>query len=98
MNPAQLYTLIKSPVVSEKSTNLAQYNQVYVFKVDKSATKEQLKKAFELAFDVNVVKITTIRQKGKAKRFRGRMGKQADFKKAFVKLAEGQVINITSPA
>lgn len=96
MNQERIYTIIKAPVVSEKSTNLAQDSQTYVFKVIKDATKQEVKKAVELIFQVNVLSVTTVNCKGKVKRTRGRMGKHADSKKAYVRLAEGQTIDLAS--
>lgn len=91
---AKLYDLIKKPVISEKSTLLASQNK-YVFEVDLKATKGEVKQAIEAIFGVKVVAVNTIKGHGKVKRFRGIMGKQNDYKKAVVTLAEGGQIDVT---
>jgi large subunit ribosomal protein L23 len=67
-----------------------------VFKVTDSATKPQIKAAVEALFDVKVVSVNTLTQKGKTKRWKGRPYKRSDVKKAVVRLAEGQSIDVTS--
>ena len=89
------FDLIRSPVVTEKSTLGSQYNQV-TFRVHISATKPQIKAAIEKLFKVKVVAVNTLRQQGKIKRFRGRIGRRADYKKAIVSLANGETIDVTS--
>lgn len=91
----KLFDVILSPVITEKATLLTEVNQV-VFKVAKTATKPQIKKAVETLFDVKVEAVNTIVRKGKEKRFRGTIGRQSDVKKAIVTLAEGQKIDITT--
>jgi len=91
---AEFYDLIKRPVVSEKSTYLAALNK-YVFEVDLKATKPQIKKAVEAIFSVKVSAVNTIKGHGKWKRVRGVTGKQNDYKKAVVTLAEGSQIDVT---
>jgi len=84
--------IILEPVVSEKSTHLLKENK-YVFKVPLKATKIEIRKAVEEMFKVRVEKVRTIRVKGKKKRWRGRVvGKTPDWKKAIVKLREGDTI------
>ena len=87
--------LLRSPVITEKSTMASEHNQV-TFRVPLDATKPEIKAAVEKLFDVEVTAVNTIRQKGKVKRFRGRIGKRPDYKKAMVSLAEGQSIDVTS--
>ena len=91
----RMYDLVRSPVVTEKSTRGSEHNQV-TFKVPLTATKPQIKAAVEGLFSVKVVAVNTVRQLGKTKRFRGRPGKRPDFKKAMVTLAEGQSIDVTT--
>jgi large subunit ribosomal protein L23 len=67
-----------------------------VFKVRLDATKPQIKKAVEKLFGVKVVAVNTLTRKGKTKRFRGIEGRQKDMKKAVVKLAEGDKIDVTT--
>ena len=90
-----MYQIIRAPVVTEKATMLSERNQV-VFRVALEATKPQIKAAVESLFGVSVVGVNTLIAKGKAKRFRGRPGQRADVKKAFVQLAEGQSIDLTT--
>ena len=89
------YDVIRSPVVTEKATIAAEQNQV-VFNVAKSATKPEIKAAVEALFNVSVLAVNTIVQKGKTKRWKGAPYKKSDFKKAIVRLAEGQSIDVTT--
>lgn len=91
----RMYQTILSPVVTEKATALTERNQV-VFKVALDATKPQIKAAVEGLFGVKVLAVNTIVMKGKTKRFRGREGRRSDWKKAMVRLAEGQSIDLTT--
>src|SRR3954451_12356385 len=90
-----MYTIIRSPLITEKSTMLSEKSQV-VFRVALDATKPEIKAAVEGLFGVKVLAVNTLVQKGKTKRFRGRRGVRSDVKKAFVKLAEGQTIDFTT--
>lgn len=89
------YDVIVAPHITEKAT-LASEHSAVVFKVADSATKPQIKAAVEALFDVKVVSVNTLNQKGKTKRWKGRPYKRSDFKKAVVRLAEGQSIDVTS--
>ena len=89
------YDVIVAPHITEKATLASEHNAV-VFKVVESATKPQIKAAVEALFDVKVVSVNTLTQKGKTKRWKGRPYKRSDFKKAVVRLAEGQSIDVTS--
>ena len=89
------YDVILSPHITEKSTLLSEHNAV-VFKVANEATKPQIKAAVEALFDVKVMGVNTIVQKGKSKRWRGRPYTRSDVKKAVVTLAEGQSIDVTT--
>ena len=91
----ELYDVILAPVVTEKSTRVSEHSQV-VFKVKKDATKPEIKAAVEGLFNVKVTAVNTLVQKGKVKRFRGRVGYRSDVKKAIVTLAEGQKIDVTT--
>ena len=95
MNEAQIYDVIVSPVITEKSTMASEHNQV-LFNVAKKATKPQIKEAVERLFDVKVKAVNTLVRKGKTKRFRGREGRQSDVKKAVVTLEEGHSIDVTT--
>ena len=91
----RMYQTILSPLVTEKATALSERNQV-VFKVALDATKPEIKAAVEGLFGVKVLAVNTIVVKGKTKRFRGREGQRSDWKKAMVRLAEGQSIDLTT--
>lgn len=95
MNRLAMYDIILAPVVTEKSTRVSEHNQV-VFKVRPEATKPEIKAAVEGLFNVKVTAVNTLVQKGKTKRFRGRVGYRSDVKKAIVTLAEGQSIDVTT--
>ena len=90
----RIYEIIRSPLISEKSTFISQFNY-YVFKVSPNSNKKEIKNAVENIFKVDVKSVNTLIQKGKKKRFRGKVGVRASIKKAFVKLAEGQTIDTT---
>ena len=91
----RMYELLRSPVITEKSTLLSEFNQVS-FRVPMDASKPEIKAAVENLFKVNVKGVNTLIAKGKTKMFRGRPGKRNDTKKAVVTLAEGQSIDITT--
>lgn len=97
MKKEMFYTIIRSPIVTEKSTQATEQNKV-VFKVAEDATKRQIKEAIEFLFSVKVTAVNTLNVKGKVKRFRGRIGKRSDVKKAIVSIAEGQSIDIAAGA
>ena len=90
-----MYNIIRSPVVTEKATMLAELSQV-VFRVSIDATKPEIKAAVEGLFGVKVLGVNTVVTKGKTKRFRGRPGVRSDVKKAYVRLAEGQTIDLST--
>lgn len=87
-----IYNIIKNPVVTEKTTKIAENNQ-FVFKVDVSSSKESIKMAVEKIFKVKVKNINTIKIKGKTKVFKGTKGRRADYKKAIVSLKEGETLD-----
>lgn len=89
------YDVIVSPVITEKSTNASEHNQV-VFNVAPTATKPEIKSAVEKLFGVKVDKVNTLVRKGKVKRFRGIKGRQSDVKKAVVTLKDGETIDVTT--
>jgi large subunit ribosomal protein L23 len=90
-----MYQTILSPVVTEKATLNNERGQV-TFKVAVDATKPQIRAAVEGLFGVKVLAVNTIVVKGKRKQFRGRPGQRSDWKKAMVRLAEGQSIDLTT--
>jgi large subunit ribosomal protein L23 len=93
MSKEKYYDIIRSPVITEKSTILGEQNKV-VFNVARNATKPQIKEAVEALFGVKVKSVNTLVRKGKVKRFRNTVGRQSDVKKAIVTLEEGQTIDI----
>jgi large subunit ribosomal protein L23 len=95
MNRDAMVQTILSPVITEKSTQASEHNQV-VFRVRIDATKPEIREAVEGLFEVKVTAVNTLRVKGKTKRFRGRPGRRPDWKKAIVTLAEGQSIDVTT--
>lgn len=95
MSALQAYDVIVAPVITEKSSEASESNKV-VFKVRLDATKPQIKNAVEKLFGVKVLAVNTLTRKGKTKRFRGIEGRQKDVKKAVVKLAEGDRIDVTT--
>jgi large subunit ribosomal protein L23 len=90
-----MYNIIRGPVVTEKATALSEHGQT-VFRVANDATKPEIKAAIEGLFGVKVVAVNTLVVKGKLKRFRGRPGRRSDVKKAYVRLAAGQAIDLSS--
>ena len=84
--------IIYRPLMTEKSTNLNQYNQ-YSFIVSKDSNVIEIKSAIERIFKVKVTKVNTSILKGKIKSFKGSTGYRKDLKKAIVTLAEGNTID-----
>ena len=93
MNTKYLDT-IKAPIITEKGSRLAQEEGKYLFKVDPKATKSEIKEAVEKIFKVKVDSISTINVKPKKKRVGRYAGMTNKYKKAIVKLAEGQTIDL----
>ncbi len=92
---ARHYDVVLAPVITEKSTMLSENNAV-VFRVANDATKPAIKAAVEALFNVKVVSVNTLNTKGKTKRWKGKPYTRSDVKKAIVRLAEGQSIDVTS--
>jgi large subunit ribosomal protein L23 len=92
---ARHYDVVLAPHITEKSTMLSETNSV-VFKVAPKATKPEIKAAIEALFGVTVVGVNTITSKGKTKRWKGKPYQRSDVKKAIIRLAEGQSIDVTS--
>jgi len=95
-NIDQLMTVVLAPVVSEKSTFVADKNRQYVFRVADDATKPKIKAAVELMFKTKVDSVTVSNVKGKERRFGRTIGRKRNWKKAYVRLAEGQEINFAA--
>ena len=92
---AQHYDVIRKPIVTEKST-LASEAGAVVFEVAIEANKPMIKEAVEAVFGVKVRAVNTCITKGKQKRFRGRLGRRKDVKKAYVTLEEGNTIDVST--
>ena len=88
----KLLNIIKKPIMTEKSTNLNQFNQ-YSFIVDEKSNSNEIKQAIEHIFKVKVIKINSSITKGKPKTFKGNFGYKKNYKKAIVTLAEGNTID-----
>lgn len=95
MNQEKLYTVIRTPRISEKTARMAENSQ-YVFDVDTSATKTEIKAAIEALFNVQVKAVNVINIAGKRKMFRGRVGRRNGVRKAIVSLQPGQQIELMS--
>ena len=92
-----LFSVLRAPKVSEKTARLAESNQ-YVFEVATTATKADVKSAVESLFNVKVEAVNVVNVKGKAKAFRNRAGRRGDWRKAYVRLADGQTIDVMAKA
>jgi large subunit ribosomal protein L23 len=93
MSQERLMTVLLGPHISEKGTLLAEKNNQVVFKVRRDANKAEIRKAVELMFDVKVEGVQVVNNRGKSKRFVRMTGTRASWKKAYVRLAEGQDID-----
>jgi large subunit ribosomal protein L23 len=93
MSNNRLYQILLSPRVTEKTTSVGEQSNQYVFHVVNDARKAEVKGAVELLFDVSVEAVRIVNVKGKTKSFRQRPGKRSDWKKAYVRVQEGQVID-----
>lgn len=98
MNQERLLRVLLEPLISEKSTNVGDQANQYVFKVARDATKPEIRQAVESLFDVKVVDVTTANVKGKRKRFGRLSGRRSDVRKAYVRLAAGQELDFTGGA
>lgn len=93
MNQERLFNVLLGPVVSEKSTMIADKRNQIAFRVLQDATKTEVKAAVEQLFKVQVESVQILNQKGRAKRFGRYTGRRNDVRKAYVSLAPGQEIN-----
>mgnify|MGYP001326291532 FL=1 len=94
INP-DLYDLLRRPVITEKATNASE-NGAVVFEVTMKASKPDIKRAVEELFKVKVKGVNTLISKGKTKRFKGRMGRRKNIKKAYVILEDGNTIDVST--
>lgn len=93
MNQERIFQVLMGPHASEKAAIVADMNNQYVFKVAVDATKLEVKKAVEQLFDVKVREVNTLKVKGKTKRNRFGLSTRSTWKKAYVKLEQGQDID-----
>ena len=93
MNQERLMNILVSPHVSEKATNAAESANQIVFRVANTATKREIKGAIEMLFEVNVENVQVANVKGKTKRTQNGVGRRNNWKKAYIRLQEGQDIN-----
>lgn len=98
MNEERLMKILVSPIISEKSTRVAEKYRQIVFKVLPDATKSEIKQAVELMFEVKVIGVQVANVQGKTKRFGSRLGRRKNFKKAYVALTEGHDIDFIGAA
>ncbi|WAK01749.1 50S ribosomal protein L23 [Methylobacter sp. YRD-M1] len=96
LNKYQLASVLQAPIISEKSTIAAEKDKRFVFKVQKVATKKQVKDAVEIMFNVEVDSVQVLNVKGKQKRFGRTLGQRSDWKKAYVKLKPGHDIDFSA--
>ena len=96
MTQERLYKVLLGPLVSEKSSMVADKYRQIVFKVMRDANKREIKAAVEALFEVKVERVSSSNMKGKVKRFRQREGCRKDWKKAFVTLQEGYDIDFAT--
>ena len=93
MNQERIFQVLEGPHVSEKAAEVADTNNQYVFKVALNATKAEIRKSVEQLFKVKVENVSTLRVKGKVKRNRYGFSTKPTWKKAYVRLAQGQDID-----
>ena len=98
MNNERLMQVLLSPLVSEKSSIVADNNAQYTFRVTTDATKREIAKAVEKLFEVEVERVQVVNVKGKQKRFGNVNGKRSDWKKAYVRLKPGSEIDFAAGA
>jgi large subunit ribosomal protein L23 len=91
----EFYDLLRRPIITEKATNASE-NGAVVFEVAMTATKPEIRRAVEELFKVKVKGVNTVIAKGKTKRFKGKMGKRKDIKKAYVMLEDGNTIDVST--
>lgn len=92
-NQERLMTVLLGPHLSEKTTRVGEANNQVVFRVRRDSTKQEVRRAVELLFDVKVESVQIVNLRGKVKRFGQTLGRRKDWKKAYVTLAEGSDID-----
>ena len=95
VNQEAIYRVVYGPHVTEKAVSGSDAN-IHVFRVATNANKSEIKKSVELLFEVKVASVKIVNVKGKTKSFGKRQGKRKDWKKAYVRLADGQTLDVSS--
>ena len=98
MSLSHLTNVLRSPHISEKTARIQEFSNQYVFEVALDASKSDVKAAVEKMFNVKVESVQVVNVKGKAKGFRGRTGKRGGWRKAYVRLGDGQSIDLVAKA
>ena len=93
MSLNNVYNTVLSPIISEKSNRIGEQSNQYVFQVAVSSNKKQVKAAIEKLFEVKVEDVQILNVKGKTKSFKGKQGKRPNWKKAYVRIQSGQLID-----
>ena len=96
MNQDHLYQVLLAPRMTEKTVLAAESSNQYVFKVAKTASKSDIKNAVQTLFEVKVDRVQTANVKGKQKNFSRRSGQRSDWKKAYIRLAEGHSLDASA--
>ena len=96
MNQERVFQILLGPHVSEKSAIVAEQSNQYVFRVSVDATKHEIRQSVEQLFKVTVNDVQTLRVKGKTKRSRNGLSKRPAWKKAYVRVEQGQEIDFAS--
>ena len=94
----KVFSILLAPRISEKTARLQEVSNQYVFEISNDATKADDKVAVEKLFDVKVEAVNVVNVKGKNKSFRNRTGRRGDWRKAYVRLADGQSIDVSAKA
>ena len=97
-NEGRLMQVLVAPIVSEKATMVAEKSNAVTFKVLQDATKHEIKAVVELMFKVEVKGVSVVNIKGKTKRFGKSIGRRDNIRKAYVRLMEGQELNLSGEA
>ncbi len=98
MSSEKILGILRAPHVSEKTARLQELANQYVFEVAQTATKADVKTAVEQLFSVKVEGVNLVNVKGKSKSFKFRTGRRGDWRKAYVRLADGQSIDVMAKA
>jgi large subunit ribosomal protein L23 len=94
MSKERLYEVLLAPRLTEKSSRVSEGSNQYVFKVTNDSNKAEIKDAVEHLFKVNVMSVRIVNVKGKNKSFKLRAGRRSDWKKAYVRIQDDQVIDV----